>query len=265
MPIRRISCRLLVCLAIAVPASAQQKEPIGRFAVDLRGIFARHKVEPDIAKGLEVETVNLPVRSFGLAGGAHVYPWRSSKMTLRRAASRRCARQPHSILGADGKPTMPATKSPTVRRHFTSIAPEFSLNFGHRNGWSYISGGMFGRSKLYADRLDKPQTDAPMRKTLNYGGGARWFTTDHVAFSVDFRWYSIAEQPTATGIVFQPRTTLLVLSGGSRSSNAAPHASTATSCSSSGTRSSAATHPPRPCRSRRSRPGPSGSRGRPLP
>lgn len=216
MPIRRISCRLLVCLTIAVPASAQQKEPIGRFAVDLRGIFARHKVEPDIAKGLDVETVNLPVRSFGLAGGAHVYPWRSSKMALGVGGEFVLGRGSRTldILGADGKPTMPATKSPTVRRHFTSFAPEFSLNFGHRNGWSYISGGAFGRSKLYADRLDKPQTDAPMRKTLNYGGGARWFTSDHVAFSVDFRWYSIAEQPqTATG-VFQPRTTLLVLSGG---------------------------------------------------
>jgi hypothetical protein len=74
---------------------------------------------------------------------------------------------------------------------------------------------MFGRASLYADRLDKPVTSAPMRKALNYGGGARWFTTDHLAFSVDFRWYSIAEQlPTSTGLVFQPRTTLLVLSGG---------------------------------------------------
>jgi hypothetical protein len=199
---------------MAAPASAQQKEPIGRFAADLRGIFARHKVEPDIAKGLDVATTNLPVRSFGLAGGAHVYPWRTSKVTFGVGGEIVLARGSRTldILGEDGKTT---TKSPTVRRHFTSFSPEFSLNFGHRNGWSYISGGMFGRSKLYADRLDKPATDAPMRKTVNYGGGARWFTTDHVAFSVDFRWYSIAEQlPTSTGLVFQPRTTLLMLSGG---------------------------------------------------
>ena len=43
---------------------------------------------------------------------------------------------------------------------------------------------------------------------------ARWFTTDRIAFSVDFRWYSVAEQAAITGLVAQPRTTLLVLSGG---------------------------------------------------
>lgn len=210
----RVVCCLFVCLSFAAPASAQQKEPIGRFAVDLRGIFARHKVEPDIAQGLEVTNANLPVKSFGLAGGAHFYPWRTGKVTFGVGGEVVLARGSRTldVLGEDGTTT---TKSPTVRRHFTSFAPEFSLNFGHRNGWSYISGGMFGRSKLYADRLDTPATDAPMRKTLNYGGGARWFTTEHVALSVDFRWYSIAEQlPTSTGVVFQPRTTLLVLSGG---------------------------------------------------
>jgi len=103
---------------------------------------------------------------------------------------------------------------PAVRRHFTAISPEISLNFGHRNGWSYISGGMFGRSKLYLDRESAPVEGAPYRKTLNYGGGARWFTSDRIAFSADFRWYSAAEQPAAAGIVAQPRTTLLVLSGG---------------------------------------------------
>jgi hypothetical protein len=211
---RRALYSLIVCLAIAAPASAQQKEPIGRFAADLRGIFARHKVEPDIAQGLGVTPANLPARSFGLAAGAHFYPWRSNKVTLGVGGEVVLARGSRTLdlLGADGITT---TKSPTVRRHFMSFAPEVSLNFGHRNGWSYVSGGMFGRAKVYADRLDNPATDAPMRKTLNYGGGARWFTSEHVAFSVDFRWYSIAEQPpTSTGVVFQPRTTLLVLSGG---------------------------------------------------
>ncbi len=216
MPMRRISCCLLVCLAIAAPAAAQQKEPIGRFAADLRGIFARHKAEPSVATELGVTAANLPARSFGLAAGAHVYPWRGNKVTLGFGGAFVLGRGSRALdlLDANGKPTTPPTKSPAVRRHFTSIAPEISLNFGHRNGWSYISGGMFGRSKLYTDRVDAPATNAPQRKTLTYGGGARWFTSEHVAFSVDFRWYSIAEQPaTATG-VFQPRTTLLVLSGG---------------------------------------------------
>jgi hypothetical protein len=218
MPFGRISCCILVCLAIAVPAAAQpqQKEPIGRFAADIRGIFARHKAEPSVATELDVAPTNLPVRSVGLAGGAHFYPWRGTRVALGVGGEFVLGRGSRTldILDANGKPTVPPAKSPTVRRHFTSIAPEISLNFGHHNGWSYISGGMFGRSKLYADRADAPATNAPQRKTLNYGGGARWFTTEHLAFSVDFRWYSVAEQPAAAGIVLQPRTTLLVLSGG---------------------------------------------------
>jgi len=210
----RAVCCLLVCLAIAAPVSAQQKEPIGRFVADIRGIFARHKVEPDIAKGLDVATTNLPVRSFGLVGAAHYYPWRTNKITLGVGGNFVLGHGSRTlqIPSTDRTTTTP---SPTVRRHFTSISPEISLNFGHRNGWSYISGGMFGRSKLYADRADAPATDAPQRTTLNYGGGARWFTKERLAFSVDFRWYSVAAQPpTTTGVVFQPRTTLLVLSGG---------------------------------------------------
>src|SRR5258706_6201191 len=81
MPIGRICACLVVSLAIAVPAAAQQKEPIGRFAADLRGIFVRHKAEPSVATELGVTPVNLPARSFGLAAGAHVYPWRGQKIT----------------------------------------------------------------------------------------------------------------------------------------------------------------------------------------
>ncbi|HYT76186.1 MAG TPA: hypothetical protein VEL79_15625, partial [Vicinamibacterales bacterium] len=142
------------------------------------------------------------------------YPWRTSKITLGVGGEFVMARGSRviDISSADGKTTTP---SPTVRRHFTSVAPEVSLNFGHRNGWSYISGGMFGLSTLYLDREDTPATSVPHRRTLNYGGGARWFTNEHIAFSVDFRWYSVAEQQAnATGAVLQPRTTLLVLSGG---------------------------------------------------
>ena len=211
---RRATSCLFLLLFLAAPAAAQQKEPIGPFVADIRGIFARHKVEPDIAKNLGVATANLPVRSFGLVGGAHFYPFRTGKVTFGFGGNFVMGRGSRTldIPGADGTTT---TKGPTARRHFTTISPEISLNFGHRNGWSYISGGMFGRSKLYVDLATAPASDPSFRSTINYGGGARWFITDRVALSVDFRWYSIAEQPpSAGGVVFEPRTTLLVLSGG---------------------------------------------------
>jgi len=213
MPMRRILCSVLVCLAIAASATAQPKEPIPPFAVDIRGAFARHKAEPSVATELAVIPANLPSRSLGLVGGAHVYPLRSKRVTLGLGGNVVMARGSETLDIVDAT-TKATTKSPTVRRHFTAFSPEISLNFGHRNGWSYVSGGVFGRSKLYVDRADAPAASAPYRKTLNYGGGARWFTTEHVALSVDFRWYSVAEQLATAGGIAQPRTTLLVLSGG---------------------------------------------------
>jgi hypothetical protein len=208
----RVSACLLLCLAAAPPASAQPKEPIGPFAVDLRGAFARHKAEPSVATDLGVEAANLPSRSLGLVAGVQFYPLRSSKVTLGVGGNFVMAGGTRSleITGASGT----TSRTPEVRRHFRTVSPEISLNFGHRNGWSYISGGMFGRSKLYVEKAEAPAANPPYRNTINYGGGARWFNTDHLALSVDFRWYSVAEQLAAPGLVAQPRTTLLVLSGG---------------------------------------------------
>src|SRR5205085_1880899 len=137
-----LRCALLMLLLVPAAVSAQPQQPIGSFVADVRGIFARHKVEPSVANDLDVVPANVPTRSFGLSGG-------------------------------------------------------------------------IGRSKLYIERQDAPVSDAPGRKTINYGAGARWFTNHHVAFSAEVRWYSVSPQAaTPGGGVAQPRTTLMVLSGG---------------------------------------------------
>jgi hypothetical protein len=209
----RLLAALLLGLAIAAPAAAQPKEPIAPFVVDVRGAFGRHKAEPSVATDLDVAPANLPTRTFGIVGGVHLYPLRSHKVTLGIGGNMVLARG-SKALDVEGTDPEEPTKGPTVRRYFTTFSPEISLNFGSRNGWSYISGGMFGRSKLYLDREDAPAENAPFRNTVNYGGGARWFTRNHMAFSVDFRWYSVAEQLASAGVIAQPRTTLLILSAG---------------------------------------------------
>ena len=207
---------LAVVVLLSAPAAAQQpqKDPLPILAADVHGLFARHKTEPSVATGLAVAAGNVPTHSFGLVGGAHVYILRGRRISLGVGGSILTAGGSNSIetTATDGT----VTKSPVVRRHFRSINPEVSLNFGHRNGWSYISGGFGGQSKMYLEREDAPASAAPQRSTLTYGAGARWFTSDHLAFSVEVRWYSIAEQPAsaATKIVLEPRTTLMVLSGG---------------------------------------------------
>lgn len=209
---------VLVCAPST--AAAQEKEPIGGFVADIRGVFAKHKLEPDVAQDLNVIPGNLPTRSYGLSGGAHVFPLRIGKVTFGFGGEVIVSRGSNTLTPDTTTTTTTATTTTppkdfaTVRRHFLTIAPEVSFNFGHHNGWSYISGGLFGVSKLYLDRADKPGTDAPFRSTLNYGAGARWFTNHRMAFSVDIRWFTVSEQqPTAT-VVHQPHTTLMVLRAG---------------------------------------------------
>lgn len=209
---RRVFSALLIGLALAAPAAAQQKEPIGPFVVDLRAAYGRHKTEPSVATDLDVEPGNLPTRTFGIVAGAHVYPLRSSKVSLGVGGNMVWLRGSKTIETESSNGT--TTSSPTVRRSFTTISPEISINFGHKRGWSYISGGFFGQSKLFLERTDTPASSMPYRSTVNYGGGARWFNLQHVAFSVDFRWYSVKNQPATAGSIAQPGTTLLVLSGG---------------------------------------------------
>jgi hypothetical protein len=210
----RAAAFFILVVAAAVPAAAQQKEPLPPFVADVHGIFARHKSEPSVATELGVAAGNLPTRSFGLVAGAHAYLLRGHTITIGLGGTMLFAGGSTTLetTAADGT----VTTSPTVQRHFRSINPEISLNFGHKNGWSYISGGFGGRSRLYVDRQDAPATEAPARATLTYGAGARWFTNAHVAFSVEVRWYSVAEQPAsaATNIQLEPKTTLMVLSGG---------------------------------------------------
>jgi opacity protein-like surface antigen len=211
---RRAVPAVLILLSFAAPAAAQQKDPLPIFAADLRFVYGRHKTEPSVATDLDVEPGNLPTRTFGLVGGGHVYALRGKKIALGVGGTLLVAGGSRTLDVEESDGTV--TQSPTVRRHFRSLTPEISLNFGHRNGWSYISGGFLGQSRLYVDREDAPATNVPQRKTLTYGAGARWFATNHVAFAVDIRWYSVAEQPAsvATNVVLEPRTTLMVLSGG---------------------------------------------------
>lgn len=208
----RLVCALMVCLAFAASASAQQDQPIGRYIFDVRGAYSRNKVEPSVATDLGVDSGNLPARGWGLAGGGHFYVWHTKHITLGAGAETVWARGSRTtqITNADGS----MSPGPTVRRHFLTVVPELSLNFGHRNGWSYISGGFFGTSSLYLDTADAPSTSVPHRSTLSYGGGARWFTNERIAFAVDFHWYSVAELLAGPTWVAEPRTTLLILSGG---------------------------------------------------
>jgi hypothetical protein len=106
-----------------------------------------------------------------------------------------------------------------VTTRLAMFASQFSVNFGHRGGWSYISGGL-GRSRVRSEASPIPPATVPSNveigwvQTINYGGGARWFISDHIAFSLDLRWYRLPSVDATSTRPAAGRTTLLVAGGG---------------------------------------------------
>jgi hypothetical protein len=63
--------------------------------------------------------------------------------------------------------------------------------------------------------MDKPLPDQASRsKTINYGGGARWFAKKHLAVSMDLRFYAVNPQLATTTRPGFPRMTLMAFSAG---------------------------------------------------
>ena len=209
----RLRCLVLTALAaITIPtaAFAQDSEPIGRFVVDARVALPRFKDDPGVAASIGVTQDNLPSRGFGIAGGAHLYPFRLGRMTLGVGGE---------ILMSSGSNTLEPQEEgepagPTVKTQLSAFTPMVSLNFGSRRGWSYLSAGL-GWAGYTVERESAPVGDAESRpKVLSYGGGARWFAKEHLAFTFDLRWYKVSAQAATASRPPYPATTMMVFSAG---------------------------------------------------
>jgi hypothetical protein len=212
--IRTAEVAVFALFLLAPPAVAQdvpaEKLPIGRYVVDARVDFPRFKQDAATATAIGVGVLNLPTRGFGIATGAHWYPVRIGIMTLGVGGEFVTARRSHTLNTG----TKAAPKDVTVNTRFSALQPQISFNFGSRDGYSYISGGI-GRSAFTAERKDKPLPDPePGSKTINYGGGARWFATKHLAVSLDVRFYAINPQETTATRPGYPRMTHIAFCGG---------------------------------------------------
>ena len=222
---------LRVAFLLAVTASgvaAQDDEPIGRYVIDLRGSTVSLGRNEELAGLRRLSANQLPSRGIAVDLGGHFYFFRWRAVTFGVGASilSSAAHQP-VVEPMPGEPTPggfpgftpqePATEDEEemeplieglpVTSRFTAMSPQISFNFGHRNGWSYLSGGL-GTSRLNV-YPEQPTTPAQRgARTLNYGGGARWFLTPNVALSLDLRFFAISpieqlgEQPGS------PRQTL---------------------------------------------------------
>lgn len=197
-------------LLAASPAAAQPQQPVSGFVVDARGAFPLYPDDEQTAAARGVTGAQLPSHGLGVEIGAHVYPLRWKVITFGVGASVLFSRGSKTPDVTDGS-TDPA--GPTVQARMSAFSPQLSLNFGHRMGWSYLSGGL-GTATYRAWREDLAEEDGEATKSLNYGGGARWFLRRHLAFTLDLRFYSMTPKAASAQAFGHPRLTVVVASAG---------------------------------------------------
>lgn len=218
---RLIRAALVLGALMACPAAAAAQDPappvpffdapIGPFVVDARVALARFKALPAVAGTVGADVADLPTRGLGLVVGGHFYPLRHRTWALGVGGE--------LLLRARGSRTVPAQaeegpEGPTIVTRMNAVSPQVSLNFGRRRGYSYISGGL-GWASFTTELDESPVGEAQTRpRTINYGGGARWFTKKHLAFSLDLRFYAIRPQEGTTERPGFPRMTVMVFSAG---------------------------------------------------
>ena len=207
-PVRCFAVMFLTFGFVAPTTAQPPQAPIGLYVIDLQGSIVPFSRNVELAENRELNPPDTPGAGAGYQVGAHVYPFRWHIITFGIGASF------HSSL-ADQRPgeRSPNPDGPTLRKRFTAVAPQLSFNFGGRDGWSYLSGGIMP-SRLSLFPLNTESPEQKTSGTLNYGGGVRWFINDRVAFSIDLRMYAISPIEQVGDTPGSPRMTQMTLNVG---------------------------------------------------
>ena len=164
------------------PVPPLRVSPLPWFVFDVRGGFASLGSDTTTAADLGVLAADMPSRAKTIFVGAHVYLFRKGGFKLGLGAEAVRGASSNQRLDATGEGT-----GPIIRRRLEGASGQLSLNFGKGKGWSYITVG--GGPMRFDSYLDDGKPTRAGTTTLNYGGGARWFTRGHLAFSLDLRLY----------------------------------------------------------------------------
>jgi hypothetical protein len=210
----RIVLVLALLLTSAVAAEAQVRQPIGRYVIDFRGFYTGLGQDPRTAGELGLTRTDLPARGLGAVGGIHLYLLRRPEFAFGIGGEFLAARgRKVPVAGPTSTPpVLPA--APVVEQRLVSLSPQLSINFGRRDGWSYLTAGMGPLSLETFTGVTRPSEPAEKKNTLNLGGGARWFFSSHVAFHFDVRFYLTRPSDTTPSHPGRNRQRLRILSAG---------------------------------------------------
>ena len=210
---------LVACFVLAASAATAQELidepslPPGPYVIDVRGAMASIPKLPAFYPPFESGTI-VPARGFGFDVGAHIYPFTLGRARVGFGAN---------VVRAQGRLVLDEVEA-TV----TTVTPQISFNFGSRDGWSYLSAGygtaavrssglvreslLAGVPDTRTGSLENPMVtgtaDSGLVRALNYGGGARWFLSSHIAAGFDLRFHRLSAGATT------PKATLAVVSAG---------------------------------------------------
>lgn len=209
-----VAALAVVLVSLARPAAAQDPPPpIPWVVVDVHGSIPRFPSDdPLLAASRNMSLAELPGSGLGAQIALHLYPLRTRLVTFGLGGELAIGRARQTP--AAGATVAGVTPLRPAEERITSLSPQLSLNFGNGSGWSYLSAGLGQTTwSLSTGDLGEYPPNGDKLKTLNYGGGARWFIKPHVAFSFDVRFYAINP-----GFAFTypatPRTTLLIIGAG---------------------------------------------------
>jgi len=208
---------LVVLLSTAAPARAQDTPPrIGPFAIDLHATVPQFPSENvQLAESRSMDVAELPGNGLGVQAAAHVYLLKVKVITFGIGAEFAASRARKMPAAGAVSSTSGRLLRPSEER-FSTFSPQLSLNFGNGHGWSYLSGGIgIANWAVVPEGQEGFGADSESLRTINYGGGARWFAKSHLAFSFDVRFYAI--DPGTSFLANQlgsPRTTLMIIGAG---------------------------------------------------
>lgn len=200
-------------LTWTTPARAQFAGPLPVVVFDIRGFYSGLGQDPTTAQSVGTDGVAatiLPKRGLGGVAGLNFYLLRGRKVAIGLGAEGLLARGTSQPKDSEG-----AALGAPVTQKLRGLSGVLSLNFGHRDGWSYVSAGM-GPLEFSTPRYPGVPTTTlpPTQMTLNMGGGARWFPKKHIAFGFDFRIYQTQPEVATIDYAGRQRAKLTVLSAG---------------------------------------------------
>ena len=152
-------------LPAGVAAQSLNPGPPGPYVFDFRGVTSGVPASEAFLSDTS-GAVTLPTRGFGGGVGGHFYLMRIGPSRLG--------------VGLDLMAVRGTAED--VKTRLTALDPQVSLNFGSGDGWSYLSAGV-GVAHVSSD----PSAIAETLHSFNWGGGARWFLSQHFGIGFDIR------------------------------------------------------------------------------